>query len=691
MRGWKAWGVAATSALTIGALVLISPGARTRAEDNAQPAGGAGTHREGLRSRLGLGAAERLVLKDVIRDVDGSLHRRFDRTYHGLPVIGGDVIVHRSPTGRHTTDWATTARLGELATIRPVVPAVLASRVAARSTGLPATPSVPQLVVYAVGSHARLAWRATAAATGVREVVVVDAVSGRRLDGWSDIHTADGTGRSLYYRTVPVRTVQVARSRYLLRDRLRGNHRVLDARHSHADPPTGLLMHDRDNVWGDFRSSSRQSAAVSVAYGHQVTWDFYQETFGRHGIRGDGTSPRSFVHYGTRYDNAFFDDECYCMVFGDGGVDFRPLVSLDVVGHEMTHGLTADTAGLRYVGESGGLNEATSDIFGALAEFFARHRRDPGDYVIGERFAKDSPGFLRRMDRPSSDAPLYGGQDHSRDCWGPTLGAADVHLTSGPANHFFYLLAEGSGAKLIGGRRHRSPTCDGSTVTGVGRGPAGQVWYRALRVYMTSTTNYVTARDATIRAARDLFGTAGPPCRRVARAWDAVSVPAGSWRCTAAPAPPGPDAVRNPGFEAGPDGVWTDPDNTITSATFAFPHRGSWYAFLNGFGTATSNTLSQPIRVPDSATARLGFWLLVHTSESPGSGPMDTLQVSVDDGSGRDVLSTYSNEDANNSYTRHELDLSSYAGKKVTLTFAGQEDDSGQTSFLLDDVSVTPR
>ena len=140
------------------------------------------------------------------------------------------------------------------------------------------------------------------------------------------------------------------------------------------------------------------------------------------------------------------------MTYGDGdGVNFGPLVSLDVAGHEMSHGVTENTANLTYSGESGGLNEATSDIFGTMVEFYANNANDPGDYLIGEEFdLKQHVGF-RRMDNPSVGRQLARLLDAAV---GQTL---DVHYSSGVGNHFFYLLAEGSGAKTISGVAHNSP------------------------------------------------------------------------------------------------------------------------------------------------------------------------------------------------------------------------------------------
>jgi len=206
------------------------------------------------------------------------------------------------------------------------------------------------------------------------------------------------------------------------------------------------------------------------------------------------------------------------MTYGDGdGVSYGPLVSLDVAGHEMSHGVTEHSANLTYEGESGGLNEATSDIFGTMVEFHAANSNDPGDYLIGEEFDLKNHAGLRRMDNPASDGD-------SVNCWSSGVGNLDVHYSSGVGNHFFYLLAEGSGAKTINGVAHNSPTCNGSTVAGIGRTAAAAIWYRALTVYITSSTDYHGARTATLSAAQDLYGPGSAQQSAVATAWSAVGV-----------------------------------------------------------------------------------------------------------------------------------------------------------------------
>ncbi len=316
----------------------------------------------------------------------------------------------------------------------------------------------------------------------------VDARTGAVIRTEQQIETADGSGQSLYGGTVPLQLTFTGLT-YQLKDPTRGNTYTTDMANKTdgllcqlfgSGCKTGTLFTSPDNSFGNGSTSSRESAAVDAQYGTNMTWDFYKATFGRNGIFGNGTGSYNRVHYGNKYNNAFWDGTK--MTYGDGdGTNYGPLTSLDVAGHEMSHGVTENTAGLAYSGESGGLNEATSDIFGTMVEFFANNASDPGDYLIGEQFDKLHHLGFRRMDNPASDGS-------SASCWTTGTKNLDVHYSSGVGNHFFYLLSEGSGAKTLNGVSYNSPTCNGSTVTGIGRDAAAAIWYRALTVYMTSST-----------------------------------------------------------------------------------------------------------------------------------------------------------------------------------------------------------
>ena len=274
---------------------------------------------------------------------------------------------------------------------------------------------------------------------------------------------------------------------------------------------------------------------MDAQYGTNETWDYYKQVHGRNGIFGTGKGSFNRVHYGKNYVNAFWDGTK--MTYGDGdGTSYGPLTSLDVAGHEMSHGVTENSAGLTYSGESGGLNESTSDIFGTSVEFFAANANDPGDYLIGEEFDLAKHQGFRRMDKPSSDGS-------SADCWSATVGQLDVHYSSGVGNHFFYLLSEGSGAKTLNGVSYSSPTCNGApAVTGIGHDAAAKIWYRALTVYMTSNTDYHGARTASLNAAQDLYGAGSTQYAAVNAAW------AGS---TSADPPPRRPPSRDAPWEGG--------------------------------------------------------------------------------------------------------------------------------------------
>jgi Zn-dependent metalloprotease len=641
----------------------------------------AGTARTASALRLSTGQS--LVVKDVLKDVDGMTHVRYDRTYRGLPVVGGDIVVHRRSTGRiASVDYASRGDLTAVPSVRARVPARVAVSAAKRSSGLYHSVARPSLAVWALGRVPRLAWRTEVsgrrAGAPARDAVYVDAVTGRRIQGWSTMETTDavGTGNSLFDGQVDIHTNRVAGSSYQLRDLTRGNQATYTM--NNQDFGNGTLLTDTDNIWGNGATTDAQTVAVDAHYGAAVTWDYYKNTFGRNGIRADGVGARSRVHYGFNYDNAFWNDDCFCMTYGDGAGRIKPLVSLDVAGHEMSHGVTSNTAGLFYLGESGGLNEATSDIFGSMVEFSANNSADPGDYYIGEKIVSGS-GWLRRMDNPHLDG-------HSYNCYTPLMGRDDVHYTSGVANHFFYLLAEGSGAKSIGGRAHNSPTCNGTALAGIGRTKAQRIWYRALTVYMTSGTNYRDARDATIRAARDLYGGTGGACKAVVRTWTAVTVGPGLWGCSGLlTAGGGVNKIKNGGFEAGRL-HWVGSAGFI-ARTPQYARTGKGYVWLDP-PVFDQMSVQQTLRLPRAKRITLTYFLLVNSVERRNAA-QDKLVVRAVKPDGSVVpLGKSSNTAADDTYHRRTADLSSLRGKKITVRFVASQDSSPDTVFLIDDVSV---
>ncbi|MDW6059788.1 M4 family metallopeptidase [Streptomyces sp. FXJ1.4098] len=472
---------------------------------------------------LGLGAKEKLVVKDVVRDADGTVHTRYERTYDGLPVLGGDLIVHESANNKiKSVTKAVKATLAVPSTTAKVAPAA-AERAAVRRAQADdarraAADGAPRKVIWAASGKPVLAYETVVGGiqkdgTPNQLHVITDANTGAKLFEYQGIET--GSGTSQYSGSVELGTTKEG-SGYTLTDADRGGHRTTDLKGSESGE--GSAFTDDDDKWGTGKPDDAQTAAVDAHYGAALTWDYYKSVHGRDGIAGDGKGAYSRVHYGHDYVNAFWDDSCFCMTYGDGQGDKAPLTSIDVAAHEMSHGVTSATANLNYSGESGGLNEGTSDIFAAAVEFNAKNASDPGDYLVGEKIDINGDGTpLRYMDKPSKDGA-------SKDSWYSGVGNVDVHYSSGVANHFFYLLSEGSGAKEVNGVKYDSPTADGSKVEGIGRDKAEKIWYKALTTYMTSTTDYHAAREATLKAATDLYGADSAEYKGVNSAWAGVNV-----------------------------------------------------------------------------------------------------------------------------------------------------------------------
>jgi Zn-dependent metalloprotease len=489
------------------------------------------SHRSSVRASDG----DAYAVDRVITESDGASHVRYRRTYHGLPVLAGDFVVHNKKGGGFagtTGGLAAPLTLG----VAPRLSAAQAS--AAAHAKFAGQEGKPRLVVDAYSGRGRLVWETvvsrTVAQTPSRLHVLTDARTGAVVRTFDEVQTLSrpgtgatakppavraqiaGSGNSIYAGAVTIDTT-LSGSTYSMVDPSHGNGTTCDLNQGTS---TCTTFTDADNVWGNGAQSNRQSAGVDAHYGAAQTFDYFKNMHGRNGIFGNGAGVPSRVHYGSGYVNAFWDGTR--MTYGDGSGNARPLVSLDVAGHEMGHGITANivTGGLTYSGESGGLNESASDIWGSMVEFNAGNAADPGDYLIGEKiniFGNGAP--LRYMYDPKLDGS-------SQNCWYSGVGGVDVHYSSGIGNLAYFFLAEGSGSTPYG----TAPLCAGaSPVTGIGRAKAQLIWFRAMDLYFTSSTAYVAAgtndaRAATLQAAADLYGTCGTEYKAVQAAWTGVNV-----------------------------------------------------------------------------------------------------------------------------------------------------------------------
>ena len=320
--------------------------------------------------------------------------------------------------------------------------------------------------------------------------------------------TAASTGaddRTMYSGTVDLTTTRLQNGQHVLADPTRGGGvETRDAQNRQTDAGSVAIV-DNNGHFGETTDSLRQRGAVDAQYGATMTYDFLKDVLGRNSIDGRGEKLVNNVHLGNNWVNAQWNGRQ--MDYGDGDGRVSPLTTLDIAGHEITHGLTERTAGLVYSGESGGLNEAFSDIMGTGVEWYASQKNPnvKANWTIGESAFK--PNGLRSMSNPTSDG-------RSVDHYSRYRPGMDVHFSSGIANNAFYLLANG-GTNRTSGR---------GVAGGIGIEKGLKIFGQALTNYMAPNTNFSGARAATIRAATDLYGAASPEVQKVKDAWTAVGV-----------------------------------------------------------------------------------------------------------------------------------------------------------------------
>ncbi len=460
-----------------------------------------------------------LSTKIIQTDRLGMTHVRMRQSINNIPVFGRELIAHMDRSHHIYAINGEFIPGLKVSGVKPSISSKYAINVAMTDIGpavyrwdttleqmLPSGKSwrpVAELMIYDHHGQARLVWRTMIAVERPEPanwVYFVDAKTGVVLDRYNDIQNVDaiGTGHSLYRGVVSINTNDRSGRIYELIDNSR-KLSTYDARNRKIILASGRLFRDTDNIWGDGTTGDSQSAAVDAHWGAAMTWDYYLTTHGRNSFDDAGAPIISTVHYGKNYVNAFWNGEQ--MVYGDGdGVTADPLVDLDVVSHELTHAVTEHTAGLIYMNQSGALNESVSDVFAMMI--------DTDDYTIGE----DSwtPHILGDALRYMDD-PTRGGQpDHMDDYLVTDQDNGGVHTNSGIPNFAAYLATAGGAGKY------------GDIVTGIGRTKVGDIWYRALSVYMTSSTDFEAARLATLAAAADLYGTA--EVQTVDDAWFAVGV-----------------------------------------------------------------------------------------------------------------------------------------------------------------------
>ncbi|MBY6037617.1 M4 family metallopeptidase [Fictibacillus nanhaiensis] len=464
-------------------------------------------------------AQDSFSILESTKEPDGNTVIRFQQQFNGVPVWGSTQVAHINKdgilsvvSGEVVPDLDKQEKLKGKTKIQPkkaVEKAIAALGILAEFEETPKA----ELVVFMKENVAHYAYL-----VNLNFLIpepgnwnyFIDAQSGEIINRYNDMHevtgtNATGTGKGVLGGSKTL-NLTLSSGKYYMQDNTRANGiYTYDMANRTFFPQfylPGTLYSGPDNVF----DSNYDAAVVDAHYFAGITFDYYKNTHARNSYDNKGARITSSVHYGSNYNNAFWNGSQ--MVYGDGdGTTFIPLSGgIDVVAHELTHAVTDTSSDLVYQNESGALNEAMSDIFGTLVEY---HDNNNPDFEIGEDiYTPGTPGdALRSM----SDPTKYNDPDHYSVRYTGTGDNGGVHINSGIINKAAYLLSEGG-------------THYGVTVTGIGRSKLGAIFYRMNTVYLTSSSNFSQARAAAISSATDLYGAASQEVTSVKQAFDAVGI-----------------------------------------------------------------------------------------------------------------------------------------------------------------------
>ena len=597
------------------------------------------------------------------KDALGQEHVRMQQVFKGLEVVGGELIVHMDAksvigmNGRFVPDLNVPTR----ATVSADVASNSAKQFVANDGGKsPLVESIGKAVVF-VDDEDR-------ASLAMPVQVSYYGPDGPQID---DIYVDATNGAVVGIRP------RVMRAKF--RKIYNGNQSC------NTSTLPGTFMFQEGG-------SSSDTTAVAAYNGTGTTYDFYKAIFNRDSYDNAGATLTSTVHFqfqgsfSCTKNNAAWFDSLRQMAYGDGdGSSFSPLArSLDVTAHELTHAVTSRTANLAYQNQSGALNEGTSDILGESTEcWFSGCDWKIGEDVYTPGTAGDALRYMYDPAADGSSADYYPTRNYASGCTPSSSNDyCGVHSNSGIANLAYYLMSQG-------GTHPRGKTS--VNVTGITVTKAQQIWYRALSVYMTSSTTFSGARTATANAAADLYGgTCTATWQSVQKAWDAVGVP-GTWSCGGGGTTS--QLLGNAGFENGSSSPapWVASAGVIDSSTGQPAHSGSWKAWMDGYGTTHTDTLYQQVTIPSTATsATLTFWLHIDTAETTTTTAYDTLKVQIRNSAGTvlSTLATYSNLNKNTGYAQRSFNVLNWKGQTIRVYFLASEDSSLQTSFVIDDTAL---
>jgi Zn-dependent metalloprotease len=699
---------------------------------------------------LHAGADDVFLAKKAISSTNGLQYIPYERTYKGLPVVGGDFVVATDSTGQVLGTSVAQDQTINLATTTAKVSKTAAESTARQQLSAVDSVSPAEQVVYALGTPT-LAWKSTVTGRDAegpsRLDVVVDATTGKVLK--TQEHVLNGDGTSAWNGPNPVHLDTThSGSTYTMKDPAITNTSCQDAANN-------TTFSGPDDLWGNGTASNRETGCVDALFAAQTENKMLSQWLGRNGFDGNGGGWP--IRVGLNDQNAYYDGSQIQIGKNTAG---GWIGSIDVVAHEHGHGIDDHTPG----GISGaGTQEFVADVFGAASEWYANEPApyDKPDFLVGEQVNLVGSGPIRNMYNPSALG--------DKNCYDSSVPNGEVHAAAGPGNHWFYLLAEGTNPT---NGQPTSTTCNSSTVTGLGVQTAVKIFYNAM-LLKTSSSSYLKYRTWTLTAAKNLFPGSCAEFNTVKAAWDAISVPAQSadptcsatgtvtvsnpgnqstttggavnlplsasggtapytWSATGLPAGLSINAstgtisgtattagtsnvtvtakdsanrtgsasftwtvgttggcsgqkLANAGFESGTTG-WTASSGVIGQNGSDQPaHGGTYNAWLDGYGSAHTDSLAQSVSIPAGCHATLTFYLHVDSAETTTTTAYDKLTVT----NGSTTLASYSNLNKASGYVLKTVDVSSAAGGTLSLKFTGTEDSSLQTSFVIDDTAVT--
>lgn len=459
-----------------------------------------------------------LKQKAIEKDALGMTHVRFNQAVNGVPVEGAEVVVHYnaqdelvSVNGGYFPEAASRS-----IDTTPAVSVMKAIQTAKGAVDAPEqleyTPE-SEVVVYPFEGENHLAYKVNVNFLGDKPgnwFVFVDAKSGDVIDRYNaimhaeDIHQSVGTGVLGEQRKIHTTKSKEAHggTTFSLSDE---SHEGLEGIYT-FDANDGEIMTNHSASWKE----EYLHAGVDAHYNSEQVFEYFHDEHDRNSLDDNGMAIISYVHYGDSYNNAFWNGRH--MTYGDGDGSFMVPLSagLDVAAHEMTHGVISNSANLQYRFESGALNESFADIFGALVD---EDDWEVGEDIMGPDAKADGRESLRSLSDPSKypvnkDYVPYGNGEgmypsHMDEFYELPrhLDNGGVHINSSITNHAAYLIGEEIGKEKL-----------------------GQIFYRALTVYLTPTSDFSEARKLIIQSAADIYGEGSAEEKATAKGFDEVGI-----------------------------------------------------------------------------------------------------------------------------------------------------------------------